>query len=320
MKQLGSRAGFLLVALAAGLFSGCASYEVNTGRGNIPGHWVRAELQEADRAVESARKAGKDRICPAEFKAAEAARDHAYDVFRACHTEEGAALAKQATAKANALCPPQPVKALEPVAAPKPEIAVKLPACDLMITPDSIVKGDTATLTWTSRNATRCEIEPGIGPVQQQGTTTVKPDESTLYTLVCSGAEGSQARSKSHLAVTVKDTCAPMVINITFDVDKWEIRPQFHDELKKLADFLKKYPNVTGVIEGHTDSDGSMHHNMRLSQHRADSVRTYLINQFGISAHRLGAKGFGPTKPVADNKTAAGKQKNRRIEANFTCN
>lgn len=96
--------GVMVSLFSMGMIFGCANYEVNTRRGAIPGHYIRYEMQEADRAVEAARLAGKDKTCPEEFKAAEDAKDHAYDVFRACHTEEGAALAKQATAKANALC------------------------------------------------------------------------------------------------------------------------------------------------------------------------------------------------------------------------
>src|SRR6266567_374809 len=104
-----------LIALGtAGILPGCAHYEVNTGRGSIPGHYIRQEMQEADRAVEAARQAGKDKTCPAEFKAAEDAKNKAYDVFRACHTEEGAALARQATAKTEALCPPQNAGELKP--------------------------------------------------------------------------------------------------------------------------------------------------------------------------------------------------------------
>ena len=95
-----------IVTLFSG-FAECANYEVNTKRGNIPGYYIRSEMQEADRAVEAARSAGKDKACPAEFKAAEDAKDKAYDVFRACHTEEGVALAKKATDMANALCPPK---------------------------------------------------------------------------------------------------------------------------------------------------------------------------------------------------------------------
>ncbi len=104
--------------LSLTILGGCANYEVNSQRGNIPGHYIRTEMQQADRAVEAARQAGKDKICPVEFKEAEAAKDNAYDVFRACHTEEGAALAKQATEKANALCPPRPLQASKVVQQP----------------------------------------------------------------------------------------------------------------------------------------------------------------------------------------------------------
>src|SRR6185369_15449743 len=116
-----------------GMISGCANYEVNTKRGDIPGYYIRHEMQDADRAVEAARQAGKDKTCPAEFAAAEDAKNKAYDVYRACHTEEGAALAKEATAKTEALCPPKPVSAVIPepkviVLAPEPQREEKVPA------------------------------------------------------------------------------------------------------------------------------------------------------------------------------------------------
>ena len=117
----------LVAVMVVGTFTGCANYEINTKRGNIPGMYIRYELQEADRAIEAARSAGKEQSCPAEFKAAEAAKNNAYDVFRACHTEEGAALAKKATALANALCPPQKVVAVPPPPPPAPAPVVVPP-------------------------------------------------------------------------------------------------------------------------------------------------------------------------------------------------
>jgi len=95
----------LIAVISAGGLFGCATYELNTGRGNVQGLYIRSEMQEADRALEAARQAGKDKACPAEFKAAEDARNNAYDVFRSCRTEEGVALAKKAIEQANALCP-----------------------------------------------------------------------------------------------------------------------------------------------------------------------------------------------------------------------
>jgi len=326
----------LMAVMAMTTISGCANYEVNTRRGDIPGYYIRTEMQQADRAVESARNAGKDKICPAEFKAAEDAKNHAYDVFRACHTEEGAALANQAAAKTNVLCPPNVVKpVLVPPPVPAPVIVpMPAPAGRLLIVPDSIAKGQSAKISWSSENAKDCDIRPGVGSVSAQGSMTVTPADNTTYTMVCNGGAVKSAASISVKvpappvvavaqpaapAVPVVEACVPAVVNIQFDTNKANIKPQYHDELKKLADFLKEFPDAKGVIEGHTDSVGSKASNIKLSQQRADSVRNYIIKSFGIAPERFSAKGFGPSKPVADNKTKAGKQKNRRIEANFTC-
>ena len=82
---------------------------------------------------------------------------------------------------------------------------------------------------------------------------------------------------------------------------------------------MSEFPDATGVIAGHTDNVGNKAANMKLSQRRADSIRTYLIEKFGVAPERVKAVGYGPTKPIASNKTKAGKEKNRRIESNFTC-
>jgi peptidoglycan-associated lipoprotein len=112
----------LIVVISAGTLIGCSCYEVNTMRGKVPGIYIRSEMQEADRAIEAARQAGKDKACPDEFKAAEDARDKAYDVFRSCRTEEGVALAKKVTAQANALCPKKEPVAVVPAPAPAPVV------------------------------------------------------------------------------------------------------------------------------------------------------------------------------------------------------
>lgn len=111
----------------------------------------------------------------------------------------------------------------------------------------------------------------------------------------------------------------PAVIAIAFDTNKADIKANYYEELDKLGNFLKEFPNSKGTIEGHTDSAGSKQLNLKLSQARAESVRSYIIKKFGIEGSRISAKGYGSTKPVASNKTAAGKAKNRRTEAVFTC-
>jgi OmpA-OmpF porin, OOP family len=236
-----------LFMVASALFSmsmiyGCAGYEVNTTRGNIPGYYIRSEMQVADRAVEAARQAGKDKTCPAEFKAAEDAKINAYDVYRACKTEEGVALANKATAMANALCPPPPFVAAEAPLEPVP------------------------------------------------------------------AAEPTPERMKYCIS-----------LNIEYDIDKAEIRPQYNDEVARVGDFMKKYPTTTAVIEGYTDEVGSDEYNMQLSQRRAEGVVKNLVDKFAIDPSRLSAKGYGKTRPVTDNASDAGRQKNRRIDAIIDC-
>jgi OmpA-OmpF porin, OOP family len=110
-----------------------------------------------------------------------------------------------------------------------------------------------------------------------------------------------------------------VTLPIEFDIDQAVIRPQYRDQVARVGNFMKKYPSTTAVIEGHTDNVGTYNHNMELSQTRADSVVNNLVENYGIDRSRLSAKGFGFTRPVADNSTDAGRQKNRRIEAIIDC-
>jgi len=108
-------------------------------------------------------------------------------------------------------------------------------------------------------------------------------------------------------------------LKIEFDIDKADIRPQYQDEVKRVADFMKQYPSTTAVIEGHTDDVGGYDYNMKLSQRRAEAVVNSLVDNFGIDRSRLSAKGYGKTQPITTNVTEAGKQQNRRIQAIIDC-
>ena len=76
---------------------------------------------------------------------------------------------------------------------------------------------------------------------------------------------------------------------------------------------MKDKPNMRVSVEGHTDSIGSDAYNQKLSERRAQAVRDYLVSQ-GIDAARISVKGWGKAKPVASNKTEAGRAENRRVE------
>jgi outer membrane protein OmpA-like peptidoglycan-associated protein len=118
-------------------------------------------------------------------------------------------------------------------------------------------------------------------------------------------------------APAVKES-GPINLHLEFDTAKSDIKEKYHNNIKKVADLLQKSPDTKVVIDGYTDNVDKFNNpdnNVKLSQARADSVRQYLIDKFGIDASRITAVGYGPNKPIADNKTEEGRKKNRRIEA-----
>lgn len=127
----------------------------------------------------------------------------------------------------------------------------------------------------------------------------------------------AQLLTQLNLVLETRDTARGLIINmpdVLFDTAQYSLRPLARERLAKVAGIILGHPGLTLAVEGHTDSVGGDAYNQTLSEQRAGSVRDYLIQQ-GISAMNLvPAKGFGKTKPVASNDTAAGRQLNRRVE------
>ncbi|HEX8704182.1 MAG TPA: OmpA family protein [Myxococcaceae bacterium] len=124
--------------------------------------------------------------------------------------------------------------------------------------------------------------------------------------------QGCPAQQKQQVAIQsgrieLKDT-------VHFDTAKAKIQSRSFKLLDQVAKILKEHPELEKIwIEGHTDSQGKPEKNLKLSQDRAEAVRTYLIKK-GIAPGRLVAQGFGQTRPIADNKTAKGRAANRRVD------
>lgn len=103
---------------------------------------------------------------------------------------------------------------------------------------------------------------------------------------------------------------------VHFDFNKWNIKKDSYGILDDVASVIKANPQIKKIqVEGHTDAIGSEAYNMKLSEKRANSVREYLTNK-GVDGSRLVSVGYGKTRPIATNKTAAGRAKNRRVEFN----
>lgn len=99
----------------------------------------------------------------------------------------------------------------------------------------------------------------------------------------------------------------------SFAFNSAELAPSAITELADTLDSLKADPKLRVKIKGYTDSVGSAAYNMQLSTRRAESVKRYLVSE-GVSADRIETQGFGLTNPIADNATAEGRAKNRRVE------
>ena len=119
-----------------------------------------------------------------------------------------------------------------------------------------------------------------------------------------------------NLILETRDTARGLIINVSdvlFDTGKYTLQPGAREKLAKISGIILSHPGLKLDVEGHTDSVGSEEYNQQLSENRAGAVRDYLLQQ-GISINNLTARGLGETTPVASNDTAAGRQRNRRVE------
>ncbi|MBO5422218.1 MAG: OmpA family protein [Fibrobacteraceae bacterium] len=135
-------------------------------------------------------------------------------------------------------------------------------------------------------------------------------------------AEARQKEAKSKLnelqskLIQVTQDARGIILSmsdILFDVDKATLKQDLKTSLAKVAGILSVYQELNVVVEGHTDNTGSEKHNMKLSEQRAKNVLDFLVSQ-GIESSRLTSVGYGMTRPVGDNKTKEGRQKNRRVD------
>jgi peptidoglycan-associated lipoprotein len=197
----------------------------------------------------------------------------------------------------------------------------------------AITRGQSATLTITTQNATSVDIEPGVGNVPVNGSRQVSPSSSVTFVATAIGPGGNAADS---VRVTVNDpptpaatpirSVAPAVANspltmdqqiqramqsVLFEFDKAEIRPDQTAKLETSAAFLKQNPNLKFTIEGHCDERGSEEYNLALGDRRANAVKQFLIHQ-GIPESRFATVSYGEEKPLCREQTEGCYQLNRR--------
>jgi peptidoglycan-associated lipoprotein len=216
--------------------------------------------------------------------------------------------------------PPAAQPAATPEASAAPPAA---PVVSLTAEPATVEKGQAATLSWTSSNATQLDIEPNVGTVQATGSTNVSPVESTTYVLTAKGPGGTETASARVTVTTAglppsaraqvegEDILQNDLKDAYFDLDRSDIRPDAQQTLTADADALKSHPNVKIDIEGHCDERGSEEYNLGLGDRRATAAKAFLVN-LGISADRLNTISYGKDRPQCTEHSEECWQKNRR--------
>jgi len=222
-------------------------------------------------------------------------------------------------------CSKKAAPAAPPVSSAPPPSAQ--PSASLSVSPDSIPSGGSATLSWSTQNATNVNID-GVGAVATSGSQAVSPTSSTTYHLTAQGPGGT-ADASARLAVTepapteaaAPETPAPSPgeadlfarneKDIYFDYDKSDLRSDAATAIAADATFLAAHTSMNFTIEGHCDERGSTEYNLALGQSRAETARKYLV-EHGVDAGRIKTISYGKEKPFCTEQDEECWQSNRR--------
>jgi peptidoglycan-associated lipoprotein len=216
----------------------------------------------------------------------------------------------------------KPAPQAPPPPPPTPAAPPARPTVNLQTSSTIIQRGESVTLTWSSTNATTLSLSPEIGNVTAEGTQRVTPQDSITYTLTATGPGGS-ADANVHITVSTPAPVAKStepslqqlfdkeVKDAYFEYDKADVRPDARDALTQTAQFLRSYPQLKVVIEGHCDERGSTEYNLALGDRRAAAAKQFLAS-LGISADRMETVSYGKERQFCSASTEECYQQNRR--------
>ena len=287
-----------LLVLAVAFAAGCAKRQL-----------TKSEMDRADAIaakIARAEKMDAKDCAPRELAAAKAALDHARHEA-AEHHEEAEKYFTAADQAADDLLaktiPCWAAKMPPPLPTPPPVVEATI-----SVSPQTIEKGECATLTWSTTNVTDIAIDQGIGIVEAGGQRQVCPPETITYSITAKGEGGTATAS-----ATVSVMPAPVTAfqNIYFDFDKSFIRADAKPVLEAVAAYMMKNPGAKLTVEGNCDERGTAEYNLALGQRRADSAKKYLMN-LGVDGNRISTISYGEERPADPAHNEAAWAKNRR--------
>jgi peptidoglycan-associated lipoprotein len=195
------------------------------------------------------------------------------------------------------------------------------PVATLAASPNELQAGQSATLTWSTDNASQITIS-GIGTVAAKGITTIRPQTSTTFILTATGPGGSKDASARVTVtppppVTAKSTATDEelftenVKDVFFGYDKSSVPVDEETAVRQDARFLLAHPYMKLLISGHCDERGSEEYNLTLGDSRAGTVQAEL-ERLGVQADRIRTISYGKEKPFCNEETESCWQLNRR--------
>ena len=219
-----------------------------------------------------------------------------------------------------------------PVASPEPEAAKEVPpwAAEATMNPDyeaaKKAAEEAATKAAAEEEAAKKAAEEEAAKKAAEEEAAKKAAEEEAAKKAAEEAEAKRKADEEAARQAAIESCrdalngATISGSIRFAFNSSDIKAKIHSELGKIAAIAKDCPpNVTITVSGHTDNSGTAEANQQLSEHRAQAVVDYLVKA-GVPSSKLKATGFGQEKPIADNDTAEGRAKNRRIEFSVSSN
>ena len=211
---------------------------------------------------------------------------------------------------------------------PTTDTTAAAPTATLTADPLAIDLGQSVVLNWRTQNATTVTID-GIGPVNNNGTQTVSPSNSTNFHLIAKGDGGT---ADANVRVTVRVPVAPTapvadangdmgtdaafhqnVQDAFFDYDSYDLRPDAQTAVAQAASYLTAHPAIRVVIGGYSDERGSAEYNLALGENRANAAKTALVSA-GVSGSRLRVVSYGKEKQFCTESTESCWQQNRRAQ------
>jgi len=270
------------------------------------------EIGRARKALDEAKKAGAADRAPDKFADLEKRYLRARGVYYSCNDAEAIRLAQSIIADLSApvVVPPPPAPANRPPVArlTAPAQAQVGEAVPLDASASSDPDNDPLSYTWDFGDGT----PPAKTTFARTTHSYARVGNYTARVTVDDGKGGTNSAT-APITVIQRFVLQEKGRKVLFDFNKSTLKPEAKSQLAGVLQALKEQPGVQTLVVGHTDGIGSDAYNMKLSQRRADSVATYLV-QNGVSRQSIRTEAHGKRQPVASNANAAGRAQNRRVE------